>query len=63
MEGLGLGELLAHRNLKGGQDPITVYTIMSEMKRELDAWKRECKAVEEKYKIQDDQMKQESGIQ
>ena len=48
MEALGLGDLLSHRNLKGSnQDPITVYTIMSEMKRELDAYKREYKSAED----------------
>eukprot|EP00347_Sterkiella_histriomuscorum_P021698 403333074 len=64
MEGLGLGDLLSHRQLKGSnQDPITVYTIMSEMKRELDGWKRECKTNEEKVKLNDEQIRQEHVIQ
>ncbi|CDW80474.1 UNKNOWN [Stylonychia lemnae] len=57
MEAIGLGDLISHKQLQGSQDPITIYTIMSEMKRELDAWKRECKTVEEQYKLQDTQLK------
>ena len=53
MEALGLGELLSHKNLKNGQDPISVYTLITEMKRELEAWKKECKNIEEKMKIQE----------
>jgi hypothetical protein len=54
MEALGLGELLTHRNLGEGHDPVTAYTIIAELKRELDSWKREFKALEEKSRAQDD---------
>lgn len=57
MESIGLGDLISHKNLRNNQDPISIYTILSEMKRELDAWKRECKTLEEKFKIQDDSLR------
>lgn len=53
MEAIGLGELLSHRNLNNNQDPVSVYTLITELKRELDAWKRECKSIEEKMKLQE----------
>jgi hypothetical protein len=51
MESLGLGDLLSFKNLKNGQDPASIYSIISELKREQDAWRRECKTLEEKFKI------------
>lgn len=29
-------------------DPITVFTLLSELQREAEAWKRECKRQEER---------------
>ena len=62
MESLGLGELLHHRNLHPGQDPISIYTILSELKRDSEAWKRECKGLEEKGKQTEEGMKKEGQI-
>lgn len=52
MESLGLGELLSFKNMPPGQDPINVYTIIAEIKREADYWKKECKGNEEQVKKQ-----------
>lgn len=52
MEGLGLGDLLSFKNLPAGQDPVTIFTIMTEIKREVDYWKKECKGNEETVKKQ-----------
>lgn len=48
MESLGLGELIAHHKLQNGQDPISIYTIISEIKREAEAWKKEAKNLDER---------------
>ena len=40
MESLGLGDLLTFKNIKHDQDPVSIYTILSELKRECDAWKK-----------------------
>ena len=50
MEDLGFGELLNERNLEPGEDPISIYTILSEIKTEADGWKNQSKKVEAELK-------------
>lgn len=47
MDNLGLGELLSHKNLPSGSDPVNVYTVINDLKREAEFWKKEAKANEE----------------
>lgn len=56
MENLGLGEMLSYKNLKDGQDPASIYSILSELKRQLDAWRRQSKVLEEQTKLKDGQL-------
>ncbi len=47
MDGLGLGDLLSHKQLQKGQDPVSVYAVITEIKKESDFWKKESKQFEE----------------
>jgi chaperonin cofactor prefoldin len=44
MEGLGL---LINKGSQRGEDPVTIYTLISELQRECDTWKRKCKSLED----------------
>ena len=59
MESLGLGDFLVFKNMGPNQDPVSIYTILSEMKRECDAWKKEAKALEEKLSSSNQQLEKE----
>ena len=43
MESLGLGEMLTFKNMNPGQDPVSIYAVISEVKKEADYWKKEAK--------------------
>jgi len=51
MESLGIGEILSRKNLAQGQDPVTAYMVISELKKESEAWKKESKSLEERIKL------------
>jgi len=59
VEEIGLGDLLSHKNLDPNHDPISIYTVLSEVKAEVEEWKRECRRLEEELQNGQDEMERQ----
>jgi cell shape-determining protein MreC len=46
-------------NTSIGEDPITIFTLLSELQREAEVWKRDCKKWEERVSSREALVRQE----
>jgi hypothetical protein len=61
MDNLGILELVRASN-PHSQDPVTIYTLLAELQRENDTWRKQCKSLEDQAQSSEERLRAESDI-